>query len=363
MVRQHLIDYICRNVYYQIIKYLLFHKHVASKKLRTMMIATPGPSGVTHQLGPGIYRMTGSSKSDLTGSFRLTTNLWKPSQRLAYEAQKFELEKVFGSLKLGNFTLPLNLNIELTGVLKPQQQKHVSVKFVLNSASTAVEERGVSPCRVALTLRKGYQLSKNPTVLPLTFATFGAIVTEMRNLFKVATDLIERETTFESMAEAGLPMHRIVKETITDKSTLIVVTLTAMNSNDESEHGDKEGILVMTIAEYYEDSANNCYQPGSRAVTMALNASYMLMYPVSSAIMTVHDSLKNIKIDLDKQETKLREQLLALEPAVDNWVDGGKEDLERYEAGIQMKEANEPLINFDDISESSDVEVDVEEFV
>jgi hypothetical protein len=96
---------------------------------------------------------------------------------------------------------------------------------------------------------------------------------------------------------------------------------------------------------------------------MALNACYMLMYPVSNAIVTVHDSLKNIKCDLDKHETQLRENLLALEPAVDNWIDGGKEELERYEASVQMKEANEPLVNFDDISEESDAEIDPEEFV
>lgn len=321
----------------------------------------PGPSGTTFQLGPGMYRMSASTSKLEGGTFRLTTNLWKPAQRLAYEAQKFELDKVLGPLKLGNFTLPLNLNIELTGVLKPTQQKHVSIKFILNSASTALEERGVSPCRIALTLRKGYQLSKNPTILPMSFVSFGALVTEMRALFKIATDLIDRDSTFESMAEAGLPMHRIVKETIAEKNTLLVVSLSAMpDSNDE----DKTAILLMTIAEYYEDATNNCYQPGSRSIAMALNACYMLMYPVSSAIATVHDSLTNIKMELDKHETKLRERLLALEPAVDNWIDSGKEELEQYEMNIQMKEANEPLVNFEDISETSDADiVDPDEFV
>jgi hypothetical protein len=342
---------------------MLFYSKLASKKQRAMIMSAPGPSGTSYNLGPGVYRMTAPSTSD-GGSFRLTTNLWKPAQRLAYEAQKFELEKVLGPLKLGNFTLPLNLNIELTGVLKPQQQKHVSVKFVLNSASTAAEERGVSPCRVALTLRKGYQISKNPTVLPLTFETFGLIVTEMRSLFKIANDLIDRDSTFECMEDTGLPIHRIIKENIADRSsTLIVVSLRSMKNDNESG----EQILVMSIAEYYEDTVNNCYQPGSRAVTMALNACYMLMYPISSAIVTVHDSFRNIKLDLDKHETQLRENLLALEPAIDNWIDGssGNDDLENYETRVHMKEANEPFPpTFDAVSEGSvNDEIDPEEFV
>lgn len=323
------------------------------------MVSTTSSTGNVYDLGPGASRMGPSTSSDTSmDQFRLKSNLWRPSQRLCYEARKFEIEKVLSRLKVGSFQTPFNLNIELTGVLNADQQKHLAVKFVLDTANEGLEVRGVTPCRIGFALRKGYSQGKNNSILPFDFDCFNLMVGNMRELFTTASELLSREAVFQNAAEAGLPIHRVVKESI---SSLIVLSLKAIDTPQNNDAGEKEAVLVMSIQEYYDDKLNNCFQPSSRGVTMALNACYMLMFPSVQAISTIHDALISFKSFMSQHEIKIRKDLLALEPYFDNWESADVNALEEYEAGVIENETGEKDSKLNDNEDDEEEMLNVDE--
>lgn len=311
--------------------------------------------GKSFDLGPGSNKMT-ATISDTGSPFRVVSNLWQPAQKLAYEAQRFEMEKIFAGLKVGSLTLPLNVNIELTGQLSSNDQKHLSVKFMLDSSTelAGVDKKGFHPCRVGFGIRKGIQQGpRNVSFLSFDFNDFNAIVNHMRGLFEKACEIVQSEKTFNSALEAGLPIHKIVKEIPGADSKLLVVSLNVLNRAAESE-----ATPVLSIREYYEDVANSCFQPSLRGVTMALNASYMFMFPVPHAISVIHDSIMNVKIAFSEHEAKIREILLELEPLIESGnTNDLQDDLKKYEAMVIARENGE---NREESSINEDFEIDIE---
>lgn len=313
-----------------------------SKTRHPKLVDAFSDQGTSYDIGPGITKMSSTASNDIQGPFRVVSNLWKPSQKLVYEALRFEQDKIMETLKAGSFTLPLNLNIELTGQLNPPDQKHLSVKFILDTSEGVADRRGFTPCRVGFGIRKGYQQGpKNSTFLTFDFDNFVAIVEHMRTLFQTGSEIVASGRIFESVSETKLPIHKVIKEIPGSESRLLLLSLNLWHTSATGMSMEKEVTPVISIREYFEDSVNNCFQPSQRGVTMALNACYMLMYPVSHCVIIVHDALVGMKQTFTRHSSMLREGMIELEQFIDNWNIDDTQGLDDYENMIKGREMSE----------------------
>lgn len=237
----------------------------------------------------------GFEEADQFEKILVLNNLGTSKLDLAANARKFFLEECVQNNTRGAILMPFGFHVALSNAAVVEDQKWLSVKFVVDFSpdQDCGVQVGKFPVAVNFAFRKGFSSdSGNKTCLSLTYPEVDLVVKHARPVLRKWIEL-GGEVRFDSPNEVPLPRDVVLRETEkTDKATrrIVLFSISMLKKPAGSHAGVQEGSIVASIREYAEDVRRNVFVPTKSGVCLGLRALYMLCFPVMRMSRAWHDA-------------------------------------------------------------------------